>query len=139
VQKIIDKRWPGFKANARGAMEQALRCAEGEKRALHGVLLRLNCDQLQEYGEHLPANHYQVRRVELGRIDDKDSNGQEMIRREAFLAMYERLRAELVERSYEVRLDEIDFSCGYIDEQGNLAEGEDPGQGYYTWIDWLAT
>jgi hypothetical protein len=44
VQKIIDKRWSNFKANARAAMEQALRCAEGEKRAPHGALLRPNCD-----------------------------------------------------------------------------------------------
>jgi hypothetical protein len=41
-----------------------------------------------------------------------------------------------VERGYEVRLEEIDFSCGHIAEQGTLVEGEDSGQGYYVWIEW---
>jgi hypothetical protein len=135
VQKIIDKRWSSFKTTAGAAMEQALRCAEGEKRAPHGVLLRPNCSQLQEYGERQPGNHYQVRLVELGRVGEKDSHSQEAIRREAFLAMYEKLRTELAARGYEVRLEEIDFSCGYVDEQGSLVEGEDPGQGYYAWVE----
>jgi hypothetical protein len=76
-----------------------------------------------------------VRLVELGRISVGDGDNQEAIRREAFLTMFEKRQVELGGHGYKVRLEEIDFSCGYVDEQGSLVEGEDPGQGYYAWVE----